>query len=147
MGHDRLRPPSDGVGILRVAPLALLVALTAGCAVDLREHRNVLNWLDGELTPASTTARVALVPVALPVGVAGYLVDSFLVNPVRVADDAWFDTVDLLWTSRGESTFRRMLLVPFAAIATPFVLVGDWLGRFLLPIPSRKPDADDEQET
>ncbi|GAB4150150.1 MAG: hypothetical protein Fur0037_18620 [Planctomycetota bacterium] len=28
-------------------------------------------------------------------------------------------------------------VAPFAAIATPFVLAGDWVGRWLLPIEKR----------
>ncbi|MCB9896959.1 MAG: hypothetical protein H6825_03030 [Planctomycetes bacterium] len=131
------RPPSPHAARGPSAALLVALLLLAGCAVARPEHRHLLTALDEYATPASSTARWLLVPVALPAGVGAYVIDSFVVNPVRAADDAWFDTVDLLWTSHEESTFRRILWVPFAVVLTPVVLVGDWVGRWMAPIPSR----------
>lgn len=116
----------------------LLAVLTSACAVAREEHRNVLEWLDDSAAPESVSGRALLAPVALPVSLLAYVGDSFLVNPVRFVDDAWYDTVEALWEPQAdETTFRRVLLVPLAAIGTPIVWVGDWLGRILLPIPGR----------
>lgn len=104
-----------------------------------RDNRRSLNLLDENLVPESTAGKVALAPVALPVGTAAFVADLMLVHPACTIDDAWLDTVDLLWTSREESTLRRVLFMPLAAAATPLVFVGDWAGRWLFPIPERRP--------
>lgn len=122
--------------VLRRHLLLLLVGTTAACSMMRTDNRRTLNALDAALTPASTTAKVALAPVALPVGLAAFAADLTVVHPVASIDDAWDDTADLLWTPRGESTLRKVLFVPVAALATPVVFAADWFGRWLLPIES-----------
>jgi hypothetical protein len=107
-----------------------------------RDSRRTLHLLDENLTPASPTARQLALPLAIPVGFAALVVDSVLVNPVCAIDDAWGDTVELLWTPRGESALRRTVFTPLAATATPLVFAGDWLLRSLLPLPPRQPEAE-----
>jgi hypothetical protein len=112
-----------------------------------KDNRRTLNALDESWTPTSTTARVALAPVAFPAGLLALITDAVVVHPVCVLDDAWGDTVDWLWTPKpGESRFRRAVLTPLAALATPFVFVGDWLGRALLPLPPRQ-ESEREDES
>ena len=98
------------------------------------DNRRTLNLLDRELAPEDTAAKVALAPLALPAGVAAFAADLAVVHPIATIDDAWDDTEALLWRSEDESALRRALVVPFAAVATPIVFVGDWFGRWLLPI-------------
>jgi hypothetical protein len=107
----------------------LLLLLAAGCAMAAPENRRTLLWLDDNLKPASGVARGALLPAAIPIGLAALAVDAVVVHPVTVVDDAWGDTVDLLWTTRGETPLRQALFAPIAALATPFVFAGDFLGR------------------
>jgi hypothetical protein len=126
--------------------LGLCLTWTAACAIGERENRRVLNALDARAAPATVGGRWALSPVALPAGLVAALADMLVVHPATVFDDAWRDTVDLLWTSREESRFRRALFVPLAALATPFVYVGDWLGRAVLAIPPHDADEADEDE-
>jgi hypothetical protein len=123
--------------------LAPCLACTVACAIGERENRRVLNALDARAAPATDGGRWALAPLALPAGLLAGLADMLVVHPSTVFDDAWRDTVDLLWTSREESRFRRALFVPLAALATPFVYVGDWLGRAVLAIPPH--DADEAE--
>lgn len=101
--------------------------------------RRTLDLCDANLAPApeSTTTRALLLPIAVPVGCVAGIVDTVAVNPVCAVDDAWADTVDCLWRSRDESALRRVLFVPLAALATPIVFGGDWLGRSVFPIPPR----------
>jgi hypothetical protein len=122
--------------LIRAAAWALL-ASAAACCMFREENRRTLEMIDRELAPASTGAKVALAPVALPVGVAAFAADLAVVHPIASLDDAWLDTEELLWQSKDESGLRRALFVPFAAVATPFVFAGDWLGRWLLPIRGR----------
>lgn len=118
--------------------LAMAWALTAGCAVFKEENRRTLNALDEHLTPSSVGARWVFAPLALPIGLAGGATDLVLVHPACVIDDAWGDTVELLWTPRGESRFRRAVMLPLVTLATPFVFIGDWLGRAAFMLPPRK---------
>jgi len=112
----------------------LVIAVSAsGCTAIRRDSRRTLDWLDTSFTPSSPVARAALLPVAIPVGLAGLLTDTLVVNPVYAIDDAWGDTVDLLWTPSDESPLRRTLITPLAAIATPFVFGGEWLWRSIVP--------------
>src|SRR5512139_3831993 len=116
------------------AAISLALALcVSGCAVFARENRRTLNALDEHATPRSAAARWALSPLALPVGLGALTLDMLVVQPVCSVDDAWDDTVEILWTPRGESRFRRAVMLPLATAATPLVFSGDLLGRSLLP--------------
>lgn len=114
----------------------LLSALLCACSMFRSDNRRTLNLLDQEAAPASTGTKVALAPLALPIGVLAFAADLAVVHPIATIDDAWDDTEELLWRPKDESGLRRALFVPLAAAATPFVFFGDWFGRWLLPINS-----------
>ncbi|MCB9876948.1 MAG: hypothetical protein H6835_05015 [Planctomycetes bacterium] len=114
--------------------LCALPLLGAACAMANGDRRRVLNVLDHNLTPSSATGRWLLSPVALPVGIVAGVADAVVVHPVSQLDDAWLDTVDLLWVSHGDSPLRRAVLIPVAALATPLVFAGDWFGRAVFDI-------------
>jgi hypothetical protein len=118
----------------RALGAALALAL-AGCAVFEADNRRTLNALDEHAAPRGAAARWALSPVALPVSLVAALADMAIVHPICSIDDAWHDTVDWLWTPRGESKFRRAVLLPLSALATPFVFTGDLAARVLFPVP------------
>ena len=124
---------------MRMALLGLLGAVcgSAGCTTSRDDSRRTLDLLDANLTPSSPVARGLLLPLAIPVGFTGLVCDTLVVNPVCAIDDAWLDTTDLLWTSRDESTLRRTLFTPLAALATPVVFGLDWLWRSLVPLAPR----------
>ncbi|MGQ0553995.1 MAG: hypothetical protein ACT4PU_12350 [Planctomycetota bacterium] len=129
-----------GRALLLVVLVAIVLWLM-GCAVFEEDYRRTLNALDESCIPASATMRWVAVPVTLPTGIVALVADMVLVHPACSVDDAWLDTVDALWTSRGQTRFRRAVLLPLVTIATPFVFVGDWLGRCLFPIDPHE-DAD-----
>lgn len=122
-------------GLLVIGTTCLL----GGCTVFSSSHRHTVDLLDENLTPGSRGARIALLPVAVPVGLMGLTVDAVVVNPVLAVDDAWQDTRALLWSAPDETSFRRAMFVPFAALATPVVFTGDWLWRSLWPLEPVKP--------
>ena len=125
---------------MRKSLLATAMAcVLSGCTVFSSSHRHTLDWLDENLAPDSRGARIALLPVAVPVGLVGLTVDAVVVNPVLAVDDAWEDTRALLWSAPDETSFRRAMFVPFAALATPVVFTGDWLWRSLWPVEAVKP--------
>ena len=123
-----------------LTPLALgmLAWVSLGsCAVFDEDNRYTLDALDAHLTPSSTAGRWATAPLAIPVGLAGATADVVIVHPARVIDDAWGDTVELLWTPGTESRFRRAVMLPLVTIATPFVFTGDWLWRAAFAVDPR----------
>jgi hypothetical protein len=129
--------------------LLALMALAlpgASCAVFDSDNRRTLNLLDEHCTPEEPVAKWALAPVALPTGLLAASVDAVIVHPVNVVGDAWGDTTELLWSSHEESSFRRAIFAPVAVIATPFVFVGDWLGRSAFAIPPREENEDSSGE-
>lgn len=119
----------------RVLLLAGLLLLS-GCALVKKDNRRLLNALDAGIAPESTAARVALAPLVLPLGLLAAAGDQLFVHPATVVDDAWRDTVDVLWTSRGETPFKRALLLPLVTIATPPFYLGDFLMRSMFPMDS-----------
>lgn len=122
----------------RTTTLALTLLLCAGCAVFNEDNRRTLNALDRNFTPESTAARWALAPVGFPTAIVAGVLDMVIVHPSTVFDDAWGDTVQLLWTPSDESRFRRAIILPLVTIATPFVYIGDWLGRAVFDLPPRE---------
>ena len=141
------RPPGYAAPscMKRFNPFVLIAAALffSGCTAFDSDHRRTLDWLDRTFTPSSSGARAALLPVAIPVGLVGLATDAVIVNPVMAIDDAWGDTVELLWTPEDETPLRRALIAPLAALATPVVFASDWLWRCLWPIDPRDSDAGD----
>ena len=127
--------------MLRTILLCSILHACAGCAIFDADNRRTLNALDRHLAPESSAARWALAPAGLPLGLLAGAADLVVVHPVSVVDDAWKDTVELCWTPRDESRFRRAVLLPLAILGTPVIFTGDWLGRALFDIP---PHADDQ---
>lgn len=118
----------------RFAWLAVVCLYASSCAVGNDERRRVLNYLDENLAPASTTGRWLVSPVALPVGVCALATDAVVVHPLSQIDDAWVDTVDVVWDFDDSSEFRTVLLVPLRAVSTPVVFGVTWLFRSLFDI-------------
>ena len=120
------------------------VALSAGCAFTNADNRRTLNYLDAHAAPRTEGARWALSPVALPAALTAGAVDVVVVHPVTQLDDAWRDTVDLLWDYDQDSSFRAVLLTPLSAVATPVVYCGDWLLRSVFDIDDNLEQVRDE---
>ena len=113
---------------------ALAFVVLAGCAMGNADRRRALNHLDEHYAPSTTQARWLASPVALPAGLAAGAVDAVLLHPATQFDDAWRDTVDVLWDFDQESRFRRILFTPLAAVATGPVYVVDWCLRAVFDI-------------
>lgn len=122
--------------------LLLVALLLVSCAPIERQYRYSLAWLDREAIPESTTARVALAPLAIPVGTVAWIVDGVLIRFGLVGDDAWGDVVDVFWELNDDtSDLFRATSLPIRVVLTPVGFVLDFVGRWLLPIPDRDPPA------
>ena len=113
---------------------ACVAAQLAGCAFTNEDNRRTLNYLDAHAAPESVGARWSLSPVALPTALAAGVLDAVVVHPATQLDDAWRDTVDLVWDYEQDSSFRAVLLTPLSAAATPLVYGGDWLIRSVFDV-------------
>ena len=127
----------------RVAAVCVAAQL-AGCAFTNEDNRRTLNYLDAHAAPQSAGARWALSPVALPTALAAGVLDAVVVHPATQLDDAWRDTVDLVWDYEQDSSFRAVLLTPLSAVATPVVYCGDWLLRSVFDIDDNLEEVRDE---
>ena len=121
-------------------------AAWSSCAFLRPENRRTLNYLDANLAPQSATARILLSPVALPVGVAAGAADAVVVHPLTQVDEAWRDTLDVLWDYDQSSAFRQVLLTPLSVLATPLVFGGDWLCRAVFDLGGAEVVAADTPE-
>ena len=130
-------PPA---GSVRRAFMTILLASLGACTMFEDDYRRTLNLLDADFTPDSTAGKVALAPIALPVGLLAFVADAVIVHPITCIDDAWLDTVELLWDSEDETTLRWALMTPISALATPLVFAGDLLVRWTLPLSQRGGD-------
>ena len=113
--------------------LSLIALITSGCAVLDEDHRYVARTLDENLSPESTAAKVALAPVAVPVGFTALLIDGAVINPVwslpEAFDDATYVFTDVRYTGIGEIVVFPMRLFTFTAM-----FVGSEAARCALPI-------------
>jgi hypothetical protein len=115
-----------------VNPLSWLLVVCAcftSCALGNSERRRALNYLDANWAPSTATGRWLVAPVALPVGIVAGATDAIVLHPLSQIDDAWSDTVDVVWDFDDNTEFRTVLLVPLSAVATPIVFGVTWLFR------------------
>ncbi len=116
------------------ALLVVVTALAASCAMGNGGRRRLLNYLDANFTPSTTTGRWLLSPIALPVGIVAGATDAVVLHPLSQIDDAWVDTVDVVWDFGPGTDFRTVLLTPLSAVATPVVFGVTWLWRSVFDI-------------
>ena len=116
-------------------PIAAVLLAVCACAPINPDNRYTLAWLDEHAVPEATAARWGLAPVAVPVGLAAWLVDGLAIHPFLVWDDAWRDTADVVWTiDPADSPLYRAVSMPLRVIVTPIVYVFDFVARWLSPL-------------
>jgi hypothetical protein len=133
----------------RLARLALPCALplllaAAGCAWANRDNRPLWNAFEAHLVPEDDTWFAASLPLTVPGGLLAILVDTFLVHPAQVVDDALGDAGDV-WNDVQwkERYYTELAFLPVRAVATPVVFVATFLGRSCFDVPpheSRTPE-------
>lgn len=103
------------------------------CGVLVERNRVLTGVLDEHLAPESPTARVALAPIAVPVGLSSMTLDAVLLNPISQIPGAAENTIDVIsevpWTGFGE-----FLVFPMRVITVPVLFTGIVLAHTLLPL-------------
>ncbi len=120
--------------ILRLFVLVVFCALPASaCAVLQQENRVLTGALDEHAAPESPAARVALAPVAMPVGLTTLLIDGALINPVRAIEPS-FELAEFVFTEVPFAGVGEVLVFPMRIITFPVLFVGAMVAHITLPI-------------
>jgi hypothetical protein len=106
-----------------------MLAALSGCACLNEHNRPLTTQLDSAVKPQSTPAKVALAPVAVPVGFCSLLLDSAIIFPVSQTPDAYNDMMDCLWRNSGGGYVRQTFLFLPKVILTPLVFGGAFIGE------------------
>jgi len=148
--HCPTRRPRPGVRALvpgarrqraavsRLLLVLLIAGLAGGCAWTDPANRPLWNAFETQLVPEGDGAFYATLPLTVPAGLLAIVLDTFVVHPAQVADDAWGDAGDL-WRELpwAEQYYTQLALLPFRAIGTPIVFVFSFLGRSCFDIEPR----------
>ena len=112
---------------------ALVVMTTAGCAVVDKNNRPVTRFFDENAAPDSKGVRLALAPIAIPVGMTTLAIDAVLINPVLQLPEAFSETIWLL--SEVDSTGPLEIVVfPMRVVTFVVVFTGLELTLCFFPI-------------
>ena len=119
---------------MRTLWVAALVAMTtAGCAVVDENNRPVTRFFDENAAPDSKGVRLALAPIAIPVGMTTLAIDAVLINPVLQLPEAFSETMGLV--SEVDSTGPLEIVVfPMRVVTFVVVFTGLELALCLFPI-------------
>jgi len=122
--------------------------LLQGCAFMNRDNTPALNLVEDNLWPEATGWRVVAFPVVFPIGLVAVITDGLIIHPVTVIDDAAGDTGDILWDEWDwdEHYVTECAALPWRAVATPLIFIGDFLGRWFFDVPTRASQIRAEKE-
>lgn len=122
-----IRPPtaSRSTGCI----LLLMVLLSSGCAAFRENNRPLTNYLDSKINPETTTGKVALAPVAVPLGFCSLTLDAAVAYPVAKLPGAVNDTTDIVWRNPSGGYMREVFLFAPKVVITPVVFTGVFIGK------------------
>jgi hypothetical protein len=119
--------------------LLLLFILSLGaCAFTNPKNTPLVTKTDALLTADGEDSPSWLfLPLAVPLG----LVDTLIIHPAMVLDDAWDDTWELLWEPEVPGTAMRSYLMIPRVTLTPVIFGVDWLLRALFDVDANSEEA------
>lgn len=116
------------------AVLAFTCLLPAAhCAVLQQKNRVLTSALDEQAAPESPVARVALAPVAIPLGLTSLLVDGAFINPVRAVQPS-LEIAEFVFTDVPFAGVGEIIVFPMRIITFPVLFVGAMIAHITLPI-------------
>ena len=114
--------------------LACLAAiLTSGCAVLNQDKRSLTSFFDEHLAPESDAARIALAPVAIPVGLTALVIDGFVVNPVSHLGDAATSAEKVAFREVRFVGLWEIVVFPMRVVTCTAIFAYDEIGYCTLP--------------
>ncbi|MCB1191711.1 MAG: hypothetical protein H7A23_16990 [Leptospiraceae bacterium] len=113
--------------------LVFLLLCFCSCAVLSKKNRYTLDFLDENLDPESTGARIALAPVAIPVGITAFVIDGFLIHPIYSLPCAVDDS---FWVFREVSNtyVLEIIVFPMRIVTMLATFLGSEIVRITIPI-------------
>lgn len=124
---------------------ACLLTITSGCAPFAPGGRILTQSLNTHLTPNNSTARIALSPIAMPIGAATMVVDAVVLNPVRALPDA-ADLAGDAFTALEPVGIGEVVVLPLRTVACACTFVAIEVAWITMPglFESRTGDEDGE---
>jgi hypothetical protein len=97
------------------------------CAIFKKENRRITNALDDAVDPHTTTNKVLLAPVMIPVGSISLLTDAFILQPLVSIPLGLGKTYEIVWENpSGGIMVQTFLLIP-KLIFTPITFTLAWV--------------------
>lgn len=124
-----------------------LASLLPGCAWANRDNRQVWNAFEKHAVPQEDVWFVVSLPLTVPVGFLAILLDTFIVHPAMVVDDAFGDTRDL-WRGMDweDRYYTESAALPLRAAASPVWFVFAFLGRSTFDVGPYEPPLTAEEQ-
>jgi len=126
----------------RLLLIGCAALVCCSCAFTNPRNRPLMNWCERHLVPESTAGKAVTAPVVLPVCLAAGVLDTVVVHPVMVADQAWYDTDSVLWGPTGRGYVTECALLPLRAAFTAPLWALDFTGRVLFDVPRWPPSPE-----
>lgn len=112
---------------IRVFILFISIFFIWNCVAFNRKATPLINTVDKYLVPESTPGKILLSPIYIPTGIAGGIIDIFVLHPVLQIVPAAMDTYHLLWEPKFYGYFTEMGSVPVRLVVSPVFFGGIWI--------------------
>jgi len=99
------------------------------------------NACEEHLFPEATWAKALVLPVSGPAWLSAATLDTVLVHPLMVVEDASFDTAEALWAPSDAGYVAETLLFPFRLALTPPCWAAAFVTRSVFDLRPRPPSA------
>lgn len=120
--------------VLAVGVLCTCVVFLAQCAVFNPNNRRLTGALDKKIQPETTTAKIALAPIVIPLGFAALSADFAIVHPISTLPKCWEDTARIIWRNPSGGLAQQTFLFVPKVILSPILFVADFLLRSLFDV-------------
>ncbi|MFT7463414.1 MAG: hypothetical protein ACI9EF_001758 [Pseudohongiellaceae bacterium] len=128
---SRTRRPSALLALC----LSALAALP-GCAWQNPENRIVWNAFEDNWVPEDEPAFSYALPLTIPGGLVAIVVDSVVVHPATIIDDAWSDAIHPWSLAKWETQYwTESASLPLRVLGTAVLFPLSLVGRSLFDIP------------
>ncbi|WP_156825348.1 hypothetical protein [Leptospira yanagawae] len=107
--------------------LLMFFHIFSHCAIMHKNNRRITNVLDNHFTPETTTGKVLMSPVAIPVGTISLLTDTFLLQPVIAIPMALGDTITYIWQNPSGGILTQSFLFVPKLVMTPIAFSFLWI--------------------
>ena len=91
----------------------------SNCAAFNRKNTPLIRAVENNLIPETYPAKALLAPVYLPVGIAGGIVDIFIIHPALQIKPSFIETKNFLWKIKFNGYFSEMGSLPVRAAISP----------------------------